>query len=142
MNENSFSYLRRVNFYDTDLMGIVHHSNYIRYFEEARSEWVRCQGLAEYHGLQGQCILIVLESAAYYRRPACYEDMLSIRVQARLEGAKIRFEYQVWRDSDSELLTTGYTLHAAVKPGTVVPIRMPKVFVDVIKEQKWCENWV
>ncbi len=36
----SFIYERKINYYETDRMGVVHHSNYIRYLEEARTEWL------------------------------------------------------------------------------------------------------
>ena len=59
----------RVQYYETDRMGIVHHSNYIRYFETARTEFIRKEGLP-YETIEEMGVLIpVLAVSAEYKTP-------------------------------------------------------------------------
>jgi acyl-CoA thioesterase FadM len=57
----SFKISRPVHLYETDLMGVVHHSNYIRYMEEARFAWLREEKLIYLHGSEANCVFAVLE---------------------------------------------------------------------------------
>ena len=64
--------LHKVQYYETDQMGVVHHSNYIRWFEEARAEWMEAVGLP-YARLEAEGIASpVLSVACAYRRPVRY----------------------------------------------------------------------
>ena len=61
-------YTHRVQYYETDQMGIVHHSNYIRWFEEARIDWMRHCGIS-YREMEKQGIIVpVLGVEATYRQ--------------------------------------------------------------------------
>jgi acyl-CoA thioester hydrolase len=106
----------RVIYGDTDQMGFVYYGNYLRYFEIARNELLRAAG-ANYrafektHGL----ILPVVEAAIRYRRPARYDDELAIfAVVPEVRGASARFDYQIRRLPDGEVLVDGHTVHACV----------------------------
>jgi acyl-CoA thioester hydrolase len=105
--------LHRVPFYETDAMGIVHHSNYVRHMELARIVW-----LDEHHRPYRDYVAEGLHFATThlevdYRRPAVYDDLL--RVATWLEwvrGASLRMAYEISRGD--ELLVTGATEHAVV----------------------------
>ena len=104
----------RVAFYETDAMGVVHHSNYLRYFETARVRWLRERGL-DYRTWQNKGYhLPVVESSCRYKRPARFEDTLQISVVARRDRMRLIFEYELKNKETDELLTTGSTEHVAV----------------------------
>ena len=98
----------RVRYAETDRMGLLHHSNYLVYFEQGRTELLRQQGLA-YKDLEDQGYLLVLTKVQVrYRRPARYDDMLTLRtIVARTSMVKIEHRYEVLRDG--ELLAEGET---------------------------------
>jgi acyl-CoA thioester hydrolase len=115
----------RVIYGDTDQMGMVYYANYLRYFEIARNEYLRAAGanyraFEETHGL----MLPVVDAQITYRRPARYDDELSVRAGVRPRGAaSVQFDYQIWRVSDGERLVSGRTIHACItRAGRVVRI--------------------
>src|ERR1700674_2528373 len=89
----------RVRYAETDRMGLLHHANYLVYFEQGRVELLREMGLA-YRDLEDQGFLLVLTKVAVsYRRPARYDDLLTLRtIVLRSTRVKIVHRYEVLRD--------------------------------------------
>jgi acyl-CoA thioester hydrolase len=105
----------RVRYFETDAMGIVHHSAYITWFEEGRSAFTRAIGFPYSRMEQEGVSLAVAEVNARYHRPARYDD--EVRVIARLAQLGSRgmaFSYEVRRVADDELLVTGSTRHISI----------------------------
>ena len=103
----------RVRYAETDKMGIVHHSNYLIWFEAGRSELCRARGFS-YKRMEEQdnALMVVAESYVRYKSPAFYEDVLTVRTQvAEVRSRSIRFIYEIVRESDETLLAEGETLH-------------------------------
>lgn len=102
----------RVRYAETDQMGIVHHSNYIIWFEAARSDYCRKIDMPYTEWEANDVLLVVAEASLRYKRPAFYDDLLLICVRAvEVRSRSVRFAYEVIRKLDSELLATGETLH-------------------------------
>jgi acyl-CoA thioester hydrolase len=103
----------RVRYSETDAMGYLHHANYISYFEIARTELFRAVG-GDYRAMEARgYFLVVVKVECQYKRPARYDDVLTIRSRViRNSGAKLEHEYQVLRGT--ELLTTGHSILACV----------------------------
>ncbi|MEZ5423654.1 MAG: thioesterase family protein [Pyrinomonadaceae bacterium] len=102
----------RVRYAETDQMGIAHHSNYIVWFEVARSDYCRKVGVPYTEMEANDVQLIVAEVSLRYKRPAFYDDLLLIRVSTKeIRSRSLRFAYEVVRKSDLELLAVGETLH-------------------------------
>lgn len=109
----------RVRYCETDAMGYLHHGHYINHFETARTELFRALGgnyrLMEERGF----FLVVVKMECQYKRPARYDDLLTVRVRVtRMSGAKLDHEYEVLRGT--ELLTTGQSTLACVNREGVV----------------------
>lgn len=102
----------RVRYAETDAMGIVHHTAYIVWFEVGRSEWMRQRG-SSYAAFEASGYLLpVSEVGARYLMPARYDEMVVIRTWvAELKSRKLRFNYEIVRQSNGELLVTGFTTH-------------------------------
>lgn len=101
----------QVRYAETDMMGIVYHANYLPWLEIGRTQLLREKGLPykeiEEHGL----FLPVLEVNIKYKRPAKYDDVITIVTRlADKPFVKIRMDYEVKRGE--ELLATASTLHA------------------------------
>jgi acyl-CoA thioester hydrolase len=104
----------RVAFADTDAMGIVHHANYLRYFEVARVEWFRERGII-YNEWQAQGRhLPLVESQCRYKKPARFDDILEVSVQPQIDGVRITLQYEVFNQKTKDLLATGFTQHVCV----------------------------
>lgn len=103
----------RVRYAETDQMGIVHHSNYLIWFESGRSEFCRSRGFS-YKEMEERdnALMVVAEAYVRYKSPAFYEDLLLIRTRvAEVRSRSIRFIYEVYRPADSTIIAEGETLH-------------------------------
>lgn len=116
----------RVRYAETDQMGVAWHGCYLAWFEVGRTDLLRQFGLTYRQLEQDGLRLPVIEAQARFLRPALYDDPLEIRTRvAEMSGARIRFEYEVARETEEGLLATGTTTHAAVDPGGR-PRRLPQ----------------
>jgi acyl-CoA thioester hydrolase len=103
----------RVRYAETDKMGIVHHSNYLVWFEFGRSDFCRARGFS-YKDMEeiDDALLVVAEAYCRYKSPAFYEDLLIIRTKLeQVRSRSIRFVYEIVRPADGALLAEGETLH-------------------------------
>lgn len=103
----------RVRYAETDKMGIVHHSNYLIWFEFGRSDFCRARGFS-YKDMEevDNALLVVAEAYCRFKSPAFYEDELVIRTRLEeIRSRSIRFVYEIVRPADSVLLAEGETLH-------------------------------
>ena len=107
------TYEVRIIFGDTDQMGVVYYANYLRFFESSRAAYWRSLGKS-YKDLEAWGVALpVIEAHVNYKRPALYEDLLTVHVEvSELRGASLRFAYRVTRAG--ELLADGYTRHAVI----------------------------
>lgn len=89
----------RVRYAETDRMGLLHHANYLVYFEQGRTELLRSRGLA-YRDLEDQGFLLVLTKIEVrYRSPARYDDLLTLRTSVvRTTAVRIDHRYELLRD--------------------------------------------
>ncbi len=118
-----FKHRVRVRYAETDQMGIVHHSVYAVYFEEARVEFMRHVGVP-YGELERKGILLpLLELRVRFLKPARFEDLLDIEVSAHIKGARLFVSYVVYRDG--ERIAEGRTVHAFTDKN-LRPIRPPE----------------
>ena len=103
----------RVRYAETDRMGLLHHANYFVYFEMGRTEMLRSRGIS-YRGIEDSGhFLVVIDLGCKYRKPAYYDDLLTIRTTvARVTHVKIIHEYHVLRDG--VLLAEGHSTLACV----------------------------
>ena len=115
----------RVRYAETDQMGYVYYGNYAMYFEVARVEAMRSAGFS-YREMEDNGIMMpVLESHFQYLKPGKYDELLTIKTKIpSLPGSRIRFEYQVFNESE-ELITEGWTTLAFLKKETHQPTRPP-----------------
>ena len=112
----------RVWYVDTDQMGIVHHSNYIKYYEEARSAFMRHLGVS-YADMEASGVLMpILHVESDYKRPARYDDLLTVRIIIKdIPMARFVANYEIYN-------TKGELLNKT----TMRPCRAPEWFVEML----------
>lgn len=135
-------YERSAQYYETDQMGIVHHSNYIRWFEEARVYLLNQCGLP-YKEMERRGVWIpVLGVSCEYRRPVRFEDVVLIEMRVEnfvsTHGLKFVTKYRVTGKETGELLTTGETRHC-LTGADMRPIRCERVQPEVYEVFKALE---
>ncbi len=97
---------------ETDQMGIIHHSNYVVYFEEARVSYLESVGKSYADMEKNGILVVVLETYVRYIKPAYFGDELEIKVRYESLGVRFRFHYEVYRKG--EKIAEGYTIHVYV----------------------------
>ncbi len=114
----------RVRFFETDLMGIVHHGSYFTYFEHGRVEWLRARGVT-YADWAGKGVhLPVVEAHAKYQAPARFDDELLVETTlTELRTVSLRFGYRITRGDVP--IATGYTRLACIDASHAL-LRMPE----------------
>ena len=112
----------RVRYAETDRMGLLHHANYLVYFEQGRTELLRAQGLT-YRDIEDQGFYLVLTKLQVrYRRPAYYDDLLTLRtIVVRTSLVKIEHRYELLRDGVL-VAEAETTLGCVDKTGKVQPL--------------------
>lgn len=129
MSPARFHHTVRVYWEDTDAGGVVFYANYLKYFERARTEWLRALG----HGQQALvdatgAMFVVTDTRLRYLLPARLDDELSISVDP-VEAGRVRMvvRQQAWRGD--QLLCDGEITIACVDRGTFRPRRIP---IDIV----------
>lgn len=124
-------YVRRAQYYETDQMGIIHHSNYIRWFEEARLDFMEKMGLS-YDKVEEMGIIIpVLSASCQYKTMVRYNDVVDIHTEiTRFSGVKMTVIYRVTDHESGELRCTGETSHGFLDRD-YRPVRMKRDYPEL-----------
>ena len=120
-----FAHTLRIYWEDTDAAGVVFYANYLKFFERARTEWLRALGVGQ-HILREQsgAVLVVTDTRVRFRRPARLDDELIVTVRLRRASrATMLIDQQALRAR--ELLAEGEIRIACVDAGTFKPRRIP-----------------
>lgn len=126
----AFRHRLRVYWEDTDAGGVVFYANYLRFFERARTEWLRALGVGQ-HALKDQHALmfVVAATAVRYLRPARLDDELDVTVAVTAAGrATLDIAQQAWRGDT--LLAEGEIRIGCVDAATFAPRRIPQPIAD------------
>lgn len=123
----------RVRFVETDLMGVVHHSNYLRWFEMARVEYLRRAGVLLPQLLADGVQVPITDVQCKYLQSARFDDIIRVEaVLAEFSRAKLVFRYRVFREEEDLLLAEGSTQNVFINTqGRIV--RLPENYYDRIQ---------
>jgi acyl-CoA thioester hydrolase len=122
----------RIAYYETDTMGYVHHSNYIRLFERARTEMMRGLGYTYAAMESAGTMMPIIEASCRYHKPGRYDDLLTVKaIIKEVPATRLHLDYEV-RNEAGELLCTGHTVLVFVNALTRKPTRAPEAFVKAL----------
>ncbi|PVW16520.1 acyl-CoA thioesterase [Marixanthomonas spongiae] len=124
----------RVRYGETDQMGVVYYGNYAQYLEQGRTEWLRELGFSykwmEDHNVQ----LPVVNLNVDYKRPARYDDVLTITTTLKkTPTVKIEFYYEIHNEAN-ELLVTATTTLVFIDTQTNKLMKAPDYLLEKLKE--------
>jgi acyl-CoA thioester hydrolase len=117
----------RVYYEDTDASGVVYHANYLRYFERARTEWLRELGFSQHSLMKEEGVAFTLANIELcFQRPARLDDELIVSARVSRHGrASIEFEQDIKYARDGVVLTTAAARCGCVDAATFKPRAVP-----------------
>jgi acyl-CoA thioester hydrolase len=133
-----FRFTLRVYWEDTDAGGVVFYANYLKFFERARTEWLRSLGHEQEKLRAAQGIMfVVTDTSVRYLLPARLDDQLDVTVQVEHAGrAQMRIRQQAWRRDAAQaqtLLAEGTIRIGCIHAGTFRPQRIPMAVVNAVR---------
>ena len=137
-----YIFKRKINYYETDRMGVVHHSNYIRFLEEARCQMLEDNKMP-YSAFEEQGVMIpVLNVNCNYKQHVTFDDIIEIKPFVKdFNGVRLTMGYQVTNSKTGDLILTGETKHCFTDMN-LKPIRLQKQIpefydkFDALKKEK------
>ena len=125
------TYHHKVNYYETDRMGITHHSNYVRIMEEARLELLDKIG-CDYRKMEDEGVISpVVSVKCNYKRSTTYSDEIIVNVKIqKFTGVRLDFEYEMINAKDNSVVCTAVSEHCFVN-SDFKPINLKKVRPDL-----------
>lgn len=134
---SDFTYSRRVHFYETDQMGIVHHANYVRIFEETRVAWFNGKNASELPFWNAHT-LAVLSTSVQHKGTVGFNEEFNVKMQVRREGIRVFFQYAMY--ARNTLIATGHSEHALLNKELKV-CKPTDDLVELLKGETWTETW-
>ena len=133
----SFVFPIRIYWEDTDAGGIVFYANYLKFFERARTEWLRSLGIQQ-HALKEESggMFVVSETQIKYFSPARLDDLLEVTARTAEAGrASLVLAQQAWLTIDGErkLLAEGTIRIGWVDSNTLKPGRIPAAILEALQ---------
>ena len=121
-----FIFERKINYYETDKMGIVHHSNYIRFLEEARCKMLDAAGMP-YSAFEENGIMIpVLGVECSFKHHVTFDDIILIKpFVEEFNGVRLTMGYTITNKKNNEIVLTAKTKHCFTDTN-LAPIRLQK----------------
>ena len=133
---SEFHWPLRVYFEDTDTGGVVYYANYLKFFERARSEWLRSAGINQQVLTEQEHIMFVVKNATIdYHLPAKLDDQLEISVRVeKLGKASVNFYQEAWRQTNyaRELVCHGHIRVGCVHIVSLRPTPIPSAVLEKI----------
>lgn len=124
------NYIHKVNYYETDKMGVTHHSNYIRWMEEARIYFLDQVGYGYAKLEEDGIISPVIGVECEYKMTTTFDDTIEIEVEIEeFKGVKLVIKYTMYKANTKELVLVGKTKHCFLNKENK-PIILKKVFPE------------
>ncbi|SKB69570.1 acyl-CoA thioester hydrolase [Lachnospiraceae bacterium] len=122
--KQTFIYRRSANYYETDQMSIIHHSNYVRWMEEARMAWMASLGV-DYAEMERLGVISpVISVDVKYKKPVLYGETVDIAVTVKkYNGVKLSLGYEMKNVETGEVTTIGETSHGFLKENKIISLQ-------------------
>jgi len=121
------TYQHEVKYYECDRMGVTHHSNYVRFMEEARVDWLDQLGFG-FEKIEAENVFSpVVSISCEYKHPTTFKDIIDIEVKIS-KMSEMKFEFEYTMHSNGKLI--GHSAHCFIENGRPVAIskRLPELY--------------
>lgn len=124
-----YHYQHKVQYYETDKMGVTHHSNYIRFMEEARVAWMDAIGCSYKTYEEIGIISPVIAARCTYKKTTTFDDIITVTVRLKeYNGVKLTVEYEMKKEDS--IVAVGETEHCFLHKDTGRPVRMKRDYPE------------
>ena len=138
-----YCYKRTINYYETDKMGVVHHSNYIRFLEEARCRWIEVNNISMEKLEALGYTIPTLEIDCKYKYPVTSGDAILIEVKIlEFNGVKMKIIYKVINKDTNKIIVEAWSTHCFTDRN-LKPINIKKknmeiysIFESLVEKEK------
>lgn len=119
-----YVYKRRVQYHETDKMGITHHSNYIKWMEEARADYLDSIGLP-YQSIEAMGVVSpVVSLSVEYKSPSTFGDEIAVELEVtKYTGAQLEVSYIMKNSASGALVAEARSKHCFLKDGKIVSLK-------------------
>ena len=118
------TYERKAYYHETDQMGVIHHSNYFRWLEEARVYFLDELGLSYKHMEEIGIISPVVSISAEYKKPVKFDDVVVIYIKiARYTGIKLELDYEIRDKKTNDLMVSAHSSHCFIKGESIISLK-------------------
>lgn len=123
----------QVQYYETDQMGVVHHSNYIRFYETARTSFIKSLGVSYRQLEESGTSMPMINVTSKYIQPAIYDEVLTVKtILKELPTSRITFYYEIY-NQEGKLINEGQTILAFINQQTHRPTRAPQILIEKLE---------
>ncbi len=122
--EYMYCYCRKVQYHETDKMGITHHSNYIKWMEEARIEFLENIGLPFERIEEEGIVSPVVSLSVNYKKPSSFGDVVLIEVRTETyNGFRFEINYTIKDNRSGDIVAVAHSEHCFIKNGRVTSLK-------------------
>ena len=117
-----FTYVKKAHYHETDQMGVIHHSNYVKWMEEARIAYLEQLGFGYEQVEQEQVFSPVVSLSVHYQNPVYFADEVEIGVTVKKYTAvKLELSYRFFNRTKQQACACGESVHCLLKAGKLFP---------------------
>ena len=129
------TYKHEVKYYECDRMGVTHHSNYIRFMEEARVDWLDQLGFG-FEKIEAENVFSpVISVTCDYKRPTTFKDVIEIEVGIS-KMTEMKFDFTYTMRVDGKVVCIGQSSHCFIENNRPVALskRLPEFYKEVSEQ--------
>lgn len=126
-------YRRKAQYHETDQMGIIHHSNYVKWMEEARIDFMKELGFGYGEVEKRGIVSPVAGVSVSYKKPVLFDDVVEISVSVKkYSGVVLELAYEFFNVTRSEVCTEASSKHCFTRNGELVSLKKEIPELDVL----------
>ena len=119
-----YTYYRKAQYHETDQMGIIHHSNYVKWMEEARISYMDQMGFSYRKVEEFGVISPVVNISVSYKKQVSFDNEIQIRVSVKkYNSISLEFNYEFFNTSKNEICTIASSRHCFLKEGNLISLK-------------------
>lgn len=119
-----YTYYRKAQYHETDQMGIIHHSNYVKWMEEARISYMDQMGFSYRKVEELGVISPVVNISVSYKKQVSFDNEIQIRVSVKkYNSISLEFNYEFFNASKNEICTIASSRHCFLKGGKLISLK-------------------
>ena len=119
-----FTYVKKAHYHETDQMGVIHHSNYVKWMEEARIAYLEQLGFGYEQVEQDKVFSPVVNLSVHYQNPVYFADEVEIAVAVKKYTAvKLELSYRFFNRTKQQVCASGESVHCFIKNGKIISLK-------------------